>query len=203
MNATRLVLVRHGEPCEQLQGRCYGRVDGPLSPRGRSQMAETAAALASYTDAVIVSSDSQRAVESAEVVAGPKRGILSDPRLREIDFGAADGLTYREIEERYPDLFREWMQRPTEVTFPDAEPFAAMTARVRGAIADLQSARRHAATVVVSHGGVNRIVLADALGLPLPAMFRIGQDYGGISVIDYFEGGAVVRMMNAHPGGPC
>jgi alpha-ribazole phosphatase/probable phosphoglycerate mutase len=50
---------------------------------------------------------------------------------------------------------------------------------------------------------VNRILLADALGMPLEAMFRLAQDYGCINVIDYFDHHAIVRAMNVRDGAIC
>ncbi len=53
---------------------------------------------------------------------------------------------------------------------------------------------------IVAHGGVNRVILADAMGLGLENFFRIEQDYGGLNIIDYFQDGLrVVKMLNGGP----
>jgi len=50
---------------------------------------------------------------------------------------------------------------------------------------------------VVGHGGVNRVILLDALGAPPSSMFRIEQDYGCLNIIDYYEdGNPVVKLLN-------
>lgn len=202
MTPTRLILVRHGAPSEEVHGRCYGRLDPPLSDLGRRQVRDAARWLAGFADVEVCSSPLRRASESATLLA-PAGPIAIDDRLREIDFGALEGLTYAEIERRHPEVFRAWMARPTEVTFPDGEPFAQMVARVERAFADLRCRRAGRTTIVVSHGGVNRIVLASALGMPLASMFRLGQDYGCVNVVDYAGDEAVVRAVNLRLERPC
>jgi alpha-ribazole phosphatase len=202
MTPTRLILVRHGEPSEEVHGHCYGRLDPPLSDLGRRQIRRVGRWLAGLADVEVCCSPLRRAVESATLLAhaGP---IAIDDRLREIDFGALEGLTYTEIEQRHPDVFRAWMAHPTEVTFPDGEPFVQMAARVERAAAELRHRRAGRTTVVVSHGGVNRIVLASALHMPLASMFRLGQDYGCVNVIDYAGDEAIVRAVNLRLERPC
>jgi alpha-ribazole phosphatase/probable phosphoglycerate mutase len=197
MTPTRLILVRHGEPDACVHGRCYGRLDPALSPEGREQVRRAIRWLSESAADGIYSSPLKRALESATLLAG-EAAVTIDDRLREIDFGTCEGLTYKEIEERDPDLFAAWMQRPTDVTFPGGETCVAMAARVREALADVRRARSHETTIVVSHGGVNRVALADALAMPLAAMFRLGQDYGCINIVDYFGDRPVVRLVNLH-----
>lgn len=201
--ATRLILVRHGEPCESVRGRCYGRLDPPLSHTGQEQMAALGRHLMAWGDAAVYSSPLRRAIESAVCLTGAAARPIIDDRFRELDFGVIEGLMYDEVERAYPAVFQAWMQRPTEVTCPGGESVAAMAARVREAVADLLRARPNQTTVVVSHGGVNRIVLADALGLPLASMFRLGQDYACFNVVEYCNGHTAVRAMNVPAGLPC
>jgi broad specificity phosphatase PhoE len=124
-----------------------------------------------------------------------------DERLREIDFGAFEGLTYEEIATRYPRTYDRWMTRPTDVRFPDGESFATMSARVSEALEQIR--RRHSGetVVTVSHGGVNRVALAHALHLDPRRIFRLAQAYACVNVIDYAGGESVVLVTNAtvHP----
>ena len=196
--ATRLLLVRHAETDEAMRGRCYGRLDVGLSKEGRRQARALGAALEAQSLAAVYSSPLVRALDTARAIAAPHG---HEPRtvdeLREIDFGALEGLAYDEIRDERPELFREWMARPTSVRFPGGEAFADLRARVLPAIAEIR--RRHEGEVValVAHGGVVRVTLADALGLGDGAVFRLGQSYGGLSVVDWAEGATVVPVVNA------
>ena len=50
--------------------------------------------------------------------------------------------------------------------------------------------------VIVAHGGVNRVILCNALGLDLPKMFNLHQDYGCLNITDYFSDSTLVRLIN-------
>jgi alpha-ribazole phosphatase/probable phosphoglycerate mutase len=193
----RLLLVRHGEPEAATRGRVYGRLDVSLSQRGEEQMKETAKWLEAAPLAAVYSSPQTRALESARLIAGRHSlEVRLDERLCEMDFGLFEGLSYDEVSARHPEIYRAWMNEPTEVEFPGGESFAQMKSRVLGAVVQLRRRHRTESVAIVAHGGVNRIVLAAALGLPDEAIFRLGQDYAGLNVIDYYETECVVQLLN-------
>ena len=194
---TRLILLRHGEPDETVHGRCHGRLDPGLSHRGRAQMRQAWRLLDNQSPSAIYSSPSRRAVESTALRPIDTPAAAVDERLREIDFGAFEGLTYDEISTRYPQTYAQWMTRPTEVRFPDGESFAAMSARVREALEQIRRKHPGETVVTVSHGGVNRIALAQALDLDPRRIFRLAQAYACVNVIDYAGDESVVLAMNA------
>lgn len=194
---TRLILLRHGEPEETAHGRCYGRLDPRLSHRGREQMRQTWQLLDNQSPSAIYSSPSRRAIESTRLRSLDLPAMIVDERLREIDFGAFEGLTYEEIATRYPEKYDEWMTRPTDVVFPDGESFAAMSTRVREALEHIRWKHSGETVVTLSHGGVNRVALAQALDLDPRRIFTLAQAYACVNVIDYASGEAVVLVMNA------
>jgi broad specificity phosphatase PhoE len=190
VTVTRLLLLRHAMPVDDARGRCYGRLDVGLSPEGLSQAAELGRRL--EADAV-VSSPARRALETAAALGEPE----IDEKLRELDFGELEGRTYEEIERERPELFARWMRTPTEVRFPGGEGFDDLRVRAVTAASELRERHRGAAVAVVTHGGVVRALLADALGLPSAAIFRLDVGYARVSVVDWFDGDApVVRLVN-------
>jgi alpha-ribazole phosphatase/probable phosphoglycerate mutase len=117
--------------------------------------------------------------------------------LAEIHFGDLEGLTYTEIEVRYPDLFESWINRPEQTRFPNGESFAEMRTRVLRA-QDLLLARHSGEHIaVVTHAGVIRLLLCEALSIPARLMFRLAQRYASINRIEYFPHGPIVQLMNA------
>lgn len=193
---TRAVLVRHGAPETSARGRCYGRMDVGLSPLGRSSAARTAAWLGAAPIATVYASPLRRAIESARPLAEPR--LIDD--LRELDFGVLDGMAYHEAAARHPDIYRAWMERPTEVEFPGGESYSRMRLRVLAAFAALREAHRGSTFAVVSHGGTNRVIVGDALGLEPRHAFRFGQPYSCVNVVDWFEDGTpVVQVLGAVP----
>lgn len=194
----RLVLVRHGEPEAATRGRCYGKLDVPLSAGGREQVERAAARLSCLPLRAVYASPRLRARESAEIIAASRTlDVRIEEGVCEIDFGLFEGLTYDEIARGFPDEYRAWMERPTEVEFPGGESFARMRERVESSAAKLCAAHTGEALAIVAHGGVNRIILAAALHMNAPDIFRLEQSYAGVSVIDYYDQTPVVRCVNA------
>jgi alpha-ribazole phosphatase len=198
--ATRVVLVRHAEPDPAVRGRCYGALDVSLSPEGRRQARVLAQALEGLAPQAVYASPCKRALETALPIAAAL-GLtpVVDPDLRELDFGELEGRTYEEIAVEHPTLYTTWMRRPTEVRFPGGESYAELRRRVRRALAELRARHAGDAIAVVAHGGVNRIVLAEALALPPEAVFRLGQDAGAVSVVDWVASAPLVQLVNFQP----
>ena len=129
--ATRLVLVRHAQTDESARGRCYGRLDVQLSPRGLRQAQALADTLAGLPLAAVYSSPLVRALDTARPLAaarGLEPAVLEG--LAELDFGEVEGLAYDEIEAERPELFHAWMDDPARVRFPGGESLADLRARV-------------------------------------------------------------------------
>jgi alpha-ribazole phosphatase/probable phosphoglycerate mutase len=192
---SRLVLVRHAEPAEDAHGLCYGSLDVGLSDEGRRHAAELATVLVGTAYDAVYTSPRLRARETAAPL-GAARGltpvVVDD--LREIDFGDFEGRRYDEIEQSEPELFRAWMETPTRVRFLGGESYADLRLRALRALDAIKAA--HTCAVVVTHGGVARAGLAEWLGMPDEAIFRLGQSYGGITIVDWLDGTPVLRLLN-------
>jgi broad specificity phosphatase PhoE len=162
---TTLLLARHGETDWNREGRWQGQVDTTLNEAGRAQARALARALAGERLVAVYASDLARARETAEVVAREHGlSVTVDPRLREIDFGAFEGLTTAEIEARADGGAPPW---PTDddTAFPGGETYAAMGTRVVTALSDVAASHPDGAVLIVLHGGPIRGALAHAAGI--------------------------------------
>jgi alpha-ribazole phosphatase len=196
--ATRVVLVRHAETPESARGRCYGRLDVPLSQRGLHRAEALAASLARLGLAAVYASPLARALDTARPIAaahGLEPSVVD--ALAELDFGEVEGLRFDEIEAERPELFRAWMDDPAQVRFPGGEGLADLRGRVLPALAEIRARHERQAVGVVAHGGVIRAVLAEALDLEDGALFRLDQAEGGVSVVDWLDGVPLLRVANA------
>jgi alpha-ribazole phosphatase len=202
MTITRLWLIRHGEPEESVRQRCYGSLDVGLSARGQEQMADVAQHLSAEPIARVYSSPRSRALDGARAIAGSTRHVEVLADLREIDFGAFEGLAYDEIAARYPQIYNSWMDHPTEVEFPGGESYAVMRVRVLHALDHMLRASKGETVAVVTHGGVIRALIAWALGVPDEHIFSIGQRHGAVNLLRVTDGTPVVDLLNYRPGGP-
>jgi broad specificity phosphatase PhoE len=156
-----LCLVRHGH-CEK-SGTLLGQCDVPLTTEGLAQAQALAAELAACGADRLVSSDLQRALQTATALAARlDLPLETDPRLREISYGSWDGLTWTEIECLDPTGAPRKLADWTSWTPPGGEPFDAFIARVRDARASLAASPARF-TIVVAHRGVNAVLSGQPL----------------------------------------
>jgi broad specificity phosphatase PhoE len=171
-----ILLVRHGETEWNLERRYQGRFDSPLTELGVAQARAIGRLLATLPEAAsapVVASPQGRARRTAEIIreelddAGELR---LEHRLREHSIGAWDGLTYDDIEARFPGVFdgegsHEWYFRA-----PDAESHAAFATRVGEWLGEQDEA---APIIVVAHGLVSRVLRGLYAGLPRAAALTL------------------------------
>jgi ribonuclease H / adenosylcobalamin/alpha-ribazole phosphatase len=192
-----LVLVRHAEPTEDSRGRCCGRLDIELSASGRTQCARLVAALAGAPVAAVVSSPLRRARETAQMIAeAHELPVVVVDDLTELDFGELEGKTYDEIASAWPDLYERWMAEPASVRFPGGEGYDDLQTRVARAVSGLRASYDGCTVVAVTHGGVVRAVLADALGLAHDRIFRLAIEPASLTRVSWSDGVPIVRSVN-------
>ena len=194
---TTIYLVRHGSVVGAETRRFIGHLDVPLSPRGELEAAALARRLASVKLAAAYSSDLSRTRRTAEILTRPHRlEAVAVPALREFAMGRWEGLTAEEIRALDPAAFDAWMADVGRFQFPDGESLGDVTARVWPALEAIVERHAGGTVLVVAHGGPNRIVLCQALGMPLERILSLGQDYAALSVIERNREGWRLRLLN-------
>jgi alpha-ribazole phosphatase len=202
MASTWVYLVRHGEVLHAAEGRFFGHTDVALSPVGRAQATALGERLATESIEAVYASDLLRARESAAPLASARgTEVVALPPLREMAMGRWEGLTFAEIQAREPELCARWLADPFAMPFPEGEGVTDLHARAVPALHRVVERHAGRRVAVVAHGGTNRVLLAEALGLPLGNMFRLAQDYAAWSLIEYRDGHAVVHIVNQRPPG--
>jgi glucosyl-3-phosphoglycerate phosphatase len=162
-----LIIWRHGETDHNASGIWQGQLDTALSDKGREQALAAAAALATYSPSVIVSSDLQRAADTARSLASQVGlQVRYDERLREIHAGLWQGMTAGDVAEQFPVeqaalLAGEDIQRGVH-----GESLGQVAERTRAAadelLADLAPGD---CAVIATHGVAGRTVVASLVGL--------------------------------------
>ncbi len=193
----RLYLARHG----QVQGferfPIYGSTDVEITDVGRAQMEALAERLRHARIDAVFSSDLRRSAEGARIVGRHHDlPVLSLPELREMDFGAWEGLTLGEVQERFPEELEKRQKDVAEYRIPGGESLASFSRRVLTCLGKLLEEREGEHVLLVVHGMVNRIVLCDALGMDLSRVFSLHQAYGCLNIIDTFPDASLVRLVN-------
>ena len=200
-----LFLIRHGTTT--LPEHFIGETDVPLSPVGKRELQDLSEAIvkrflsSGRPLAAIYSSNLQRSIESARIL-GDMSGLnpLVIPDLRELGFGAWEGLTYEQITDQYPEEFTAWKKSYNRKGPPGGESMATLRRRVLKALDHILACHSDGERfAIVAHGGVNRVLLCHFLGLPLNRIFSLGQQHGSMNVIEIHKGRAVVRTLNWRP----
>ncbi|MFO1285067.1 MAG: histidine phosphatase family protein [Rubrivivax sp.] len=171
MEATRLVVLRHGETAWNAAQRIQGHTDEPLNERGRRQAERLAQALAGEGITHVYTSDLARARATAEAVARAAglAGVTTEPALRERAFGMFEGLTYAEVEARWPDEVRRWRAREPGFAPGGGESPEAFYARCVPCAAAIAERHRGQSVALVAHGGVLDCLYRAATGAALQA----------------------------------
>jgi probable phosphoglycerate mutase len=153
--ATRIIAIRHGETDWNVATRIQGQLDIALNETGHRQARRLAAALADEALDAVYSSDLARARETAQAVARHAGlEVRADTGLRERGFGVFEGLTFTEIEQRFPDSARRWRQRDASFGPDGGETLQAFYQRAVASVATLAAQHRGQHIAVVAHGGV-------------------------------------------------
>jgi alpha-ribazole phosphatase/probable phosphoglycerate mutase len=195
---TRIYLVRHGQVEGFEEKRYNGQVNVPLTEVGKEQSKAISDNLSGVRVDAIYSSDLERSKYCAELVA-KTHGISSsaEPALRELHIGDWEGRTWAELQAACPDDWRARLNDLVSYKVPGGESLQDAADRIRPCVQKALEQHQGKTIVVVAHGGVNRIVLLDAIGATLEQAFSIEQDYGCINIIDYFaDGQSVVKLLN-------
>ncbi|MDR3763892.1 MAG: histidine phosphatase family protein [Acidobacteriota bacterium] len=199
MKLTYLYLARHGAVIS-VNGKHYiGQIQAPLSERG----VEQAWALRNWLEPVDFShaycSDLTRSERTARIVIGQRDLVLQPfPELREISLGDWEGVSFREIAQQHPEQYEARGRDLENWRPPGGESFADCRSRVLPMLRRILD-NSYGNVILVGHAGVNRLILCDALGLPVQNLMNIRQDYGCVNMIEYGEGRQRLHLLNYSP----
>jgi broad specificity phosphatase PhoE/ribonuclease HI len=190
---TTLILIRHGET-DNTVARLFcgpGGADPGLNSTGREQVRRAAAALADevQVDAVLTS-PMRRTRETAEVVAAAfGRPLEVVEGFRECSFGEWDGLTLRQVRERWPGELDAWLASP-EALPPGGESILDVQSRVEAALGGVLAAYEGKTVVVVSHVTPIKLVVRQCLDAPVHSIHRLLVAPASTTVVSFYEFGA-------------
>ncbi len=174
---TRILAIRHGETAWNVEHRIQGQLDVPLNEMGRWQVHRLALAVADEDIAAIYSSDLLRAMETAQAVSrGSGDAIVTDVGLRERGFGSFEGMSYAEINERFPEMGERWRKRDPTFGAPGGETLNDFYARSIATVTRLAAQHPGRTIALVSHGGVMDCLYRAAarVALDAPRSWQLG-----------------------------
>jgi broad specificity phosphatase PhoE len=180
----KIYLLRHGA-VQGVDRKTYiGQIDLPLSPEGIDQAKAWHDFFQNSLPDNIFCSDLKRSLLTANIIADPFLDrICIEKSFREISLGRWDGVLMEDIRKKYP---RQWERRGNnlkEFRPPEGESFSDLSERVVPTFYRICEDTPND-MIIVAHAGVNRVILAELMGIDLNRIFEIPQDYSTAHLIE-------------------
>ena len=193
----KIYMVRHGETTWNSEGRVQGQTNIPLSDIGKTQAKLAGERLSSVKFDAIYSSDLDRTLQTAEIIASLSDvKVVTNPALRERFFGIFEGLTIQQREETYPDLFKESTKNNIDFSPPEGETITETYIRISEAVQHYKNQHIEETILIVGHGGSMRCAFTSLLELPLEASFKFVLSNCGITIFETFTDNTVLLAYN-------
>lgn len=183
-------LVRHTSP-DIAPSICYGQSNIDVAANFPEELALIKHKLAGIKSAICFTSPSIRCAKLAEALNSG--AVIKDKRLMELDFGDWELHPWDTIPR---DAFDHWAHDHVNQAPPNGETFSQLHQRATEFLMQVNANSAGASIVVVTHGGVIRALLAEALGLTLMNVFRIQIDYSSVTQLLLDEQGVRIGYVN-------
>lgn len=196
---TRIMLVRHGYTYWNEQKRYQGFADIAMNPQGIEEAQKLAKRLAVEPIDTIYSSPLQRARQTAEIVnQNFSRDILTHELLKEINFGDWEGLTFQQITKKYPELSRQWREKPALMRPPNGENFSDLQIRAITAFEEIHQQNKGKNVLIVSHGGLISVLICHILQIGIEGLWRFIAHNTGITILEERNEEMILSTFNEH-----
>jgi len=176
MKETEIILIRHGETEWNSQKRMQGHSNSDLSSVGQAQIQALGQWMKNVPFDLIYSSDSLRAKQTAEAITQFSGHELKiDLRLREKNLGVFEGLTSEEAREHHPEVFSLFKTAGSKYVIDEGESTQQLQDRALEIVNEIRIKHPEKRVLLVTHGGLIRVVMKHSLGLSLetPTRFLI------------------------------
>lgn len=193
----RLLLVRHGITEYNSSHKFAGYSDVELSVEGYRQAEKLGERLAGEKIDAVFSSDLKRAIATARAAtAAHNLEIIRRPELREMNYGIAEGMTFRELSEQHPEIAESIIHFNTGICFPEGETFMGFVSRSCEFLKMLSDYTEDQTVLIVSHGGVLKVLVCDLLGIDHTHWPQIRFDNASLSIMDTYRERVILSLLN-------
>lgn len=194
---SKLLLVRHGDTELNSAQRYWGQSDVKLSAAGLRQAERLRDRLAKQKVDAIYSSDLQRALVTAKIIAS-RHGleVITCVELREINFGDAEGLTFDEISQLFPKVTKMWLERNPGLQYPGGERVDEFNKRVSKFLGRLDKHTAEETILIVAHSGVLRTLICYLLGIELKHRWQFRLELASLTILETYPQGAILSLLN-------
>lgn len=188
-----LYLLRHGDT--GARGRFIGSTDLPITPEAKHQLQSSARLLKDKAITSVICSPMTRCRQTAEVLRLDAE-ITYDERLREVDFGNWEEMTFDDIAAGWPEKVDEWARWSEDFTFPGGENMGGFLARIKDVSCFVnESAQEN--MLLITHGGVIRQLICHYLGISHSSYLLFEVKAGMFTTLSLHSNGGILTSLNS------
>ena len=193
----KLILVRHALTVDNQIGRLSGHIDSSVSEEGKEQIDKITNYLKDFDIDKIYTTTSSRTKDTVKKLSELKSiEIIEKESLKEISFGDFEGLTFKEIENRYPEEFQDMITKGYEYKYPNGESLIDSYNRVCTELDNIISNNDGQTILICSHGGTIRNIITYLISNSYKYHWNFKIDNGSVTILEIQDGFAVITTMN-------
>jgi len=171
---TRILLIRHAEAEGNLHRLAHGHFDGKITEHGYRQIELLIQRLEKANLAAVYASNLTRAKTTAAAICDAYGlALCAMERLREVSIGEWEGLSWKEIEERWPEQLGYFLSDPAKWRIEGSESHFDLQARITGCIKDIAKAHDGETVAIICHGIAIRAFVSGLMGYPSDEITKV------------------------------
>lgn len=193
----KLILVRHALTVDNQESRLSGHIDSSISEEGKEQIDKITNYLKDFDIDKIYTTTSSRTKDTVKKLSELKSiEIIEKESLKEISFGDFEGLTFKEIENRYPEEFQDMIKKGYEYKYPNGESLIDSYNRVCTELDNIISDCDNQTILICSHGGTIRNIITYLISNSYKYHWNFKIDNGSVTILEIQDGFTVITTMN-------
>ena len=178
-----IVVVSHAESIGNSEGIFQGQTfDSDLSELGKKQAKALAKRLKIFGARKIITSPLKRTHQTARAVAD-KVGceIEINQKIIETNHGIWEGRHKDWIRENFSEIYETWLQKPSQVTFPNGDPFMQTVNRT---LDFLENTDFESNTVVITHDNIVRVMISLISNSDIDKMWEVTFEVAALNFLE-------------------
>lgn len=186
----KIILISHGSTIYTEQNRLYDLDDyPPINETGKKEMEKIAnwLKISNQNIDMIYTSSALRSIQSARIIAKNLRKDFDiADNLQERRFGIWGGLTFRQISEKYPDMFEQYQKNPCKFCQDGGESTIDLNSRVGNTIKQIVKKNPQKRIIIITHSAIIQSAIGYAVGIPPENQERVYIPTGSATQINYY-----------------
>ena len=193
----KLILVRHALTVDNQKSRLSGHIDSSISEEGKEQIDKITNYLKDFDIDKIYTTTSSRTKDTVKKLSELKSiEIIEKESLKEISFGDFEGLTFDEIKDKYPNEFKDMIEKGYEYKYPNGESLIDSYNRVCIELDNIISNNDNRTILICSHGGTIRNIITYLISNSYKYHWNFKIDNGSVTILEVQDGFTVITAMN-------